>query len=52
MQEFRNYEEFRNWLRENFDGKVTEEIEIMIPNEHGNKIIYSSPLDVLHAHEE
>lgn len=51
--EFSSYQEFKNWLNtkgQHYDRRTT--IKITVPNQHGNKIVYNSPLDVLHAHEE
>ncbi len=49
MLDFPNYITFKKWIfeYESDGGKLTDAITIKIGN-----IIYSSPLDVVHAYEE
>jgi len=48
--EFDSYDDFQSWRNRN--GNCTPGIKIIIPNEHGNKVVYKSILDAQRAHEE
>ena len=48
---FDSYDDFYRW-KKSFQGKVTDRVNIEIPNRHGNMIVYHSIIDALEAHEE
>lgn len=49
--EFKSYGDFLEWQAD-YKGKITDKMKIEVSNRHGDIIIYSSPLDVMHSHEE
>lgn len=48
-KEFKSKKEFDLWLKEylNNGGKLSDKINLVVPNKHGNPIIYHSPGDVI-----